>query len=618
MGRIAVLPEDVANKIAAGEVVERPASVVKELVENSLDAGATRVTVYLEDGGKSLIRVVDDGHGMPPDDAYLAVQPHATSKIASAADLAAIETLGFRGEALPSIASVSDFLMTTRPWDADLGTAVSIEGGRPPRVYEVGCAPGTTITVERLFCNVPARLKFMRTTATELARIVDLVGRLALAHPHIGFTVIHEGREVLRSDPSDDLLPKLADVLGRAVADEMIPIEHHTPLLAITGFVSRPTVTKATRAGHYLFVNRRTIRSAALSHAIEQGYGTLVPPQRHPVGVLMIAMDARLVDPNVHPTKAEVRFARESEVFRTVLASVMQALVEHDLAPEAAPQVAPELTLSSPAIASRPPTPKQLTATGLLLPSAPRAVPAPEEMGPFHEVLRQRIEADDAPIPPESTPAPSARADASQSDAGTSTMPAPGAPRVRLVGQALSSYVVAEIDGALCIIDQHAAHERVLFAQALDALMGRALPSQGLLVPLTLHLPAPEATALREHQALLEQLGFRVEPFGGNSVVVRSVPAALGRRSPHAVLTDMAEALSGQGEFGRLPDPRERAAASMACKAAVKADDPLTPEEMAALLRDLVAAPDHATCPHGRPTILRLPPEALARQFRRT
>jgi len=618
MGKIGVLPEDVANKIAAGEVVERPASVVKELVENSLDAGATRITVYLEDGGKSLIRVVDDGHGMPPDDAYLAVQPHATSKIIAAADLAAIETLGFRGEALPSIASVSDFLMTTRPWDADVGTAVSIEGGRPPEVYEVGCAPGTTISVQRLFCNVPARLKFMRTTATELARIVDLVGRLALAHPHIGFTVLHEGREVLRSDPSDDLLPKLVDVLGRAVADEMIQLEHRTPLLAVTGYVSRPTLTKATRAGHYLFVNRRAIRSAALSHALEQGYGTLVPPQRHPVGVLMIAMDSRLVDPNVHPTKAEVRFARESEVFRTVLTSVMQTLVEHDLAPEAAPQAAPELVLSAPEAASRPTASRQLVETALLLPSAPRAVPTPEEMGPFREALRQRIETGDAPLQPASIAVPPSPVEGAHSEAAAAPVAVPPSPVVRLVGQALSSYVVAEIDGALCIIDQHAAHERVLFAQALGALTGRALPSQGLLVPLTLHLPAPEAAALGEHQGLLERLGFRVEPFGGNSVVVRSVPAALGRRNPQAVLRDMAEALSGQGEFGRLPDPRERAAASMACKAAVKADDPLAPEEMTALLRDLVATPDHATCPHGRPTVLRLPPEALARQFRRT
>jgi len=616
VGQIAILPEDVANKIAAGEVVERPASVVKELVENAIDAHATRIRVDLGDGGKALIRVVDDGAGMTPDDAWLAVQPHATSKIRTTDDLFAIETLGFRGEALPSIASVSELTLITRPHDADEGTLVMIEGGGPPQVANAGCAPGTTVTVERMFHNVPARLKFLKTTATELGRVRDLMGRFALSHPHIGLLLYHDGTELFRSDPSDDPRAKVADVFGRSALREMVEVSHETPLLLVSGWVGKPSLAKTTRSGQHVIVNGRCVRSGVVSAAMENAFGDLLPASRRPVGVLHIAMDARLVDPNVHPTKAEVRFSRESDVFRTVQTAVRDALFAAELTPVGRASAA-EDAAPPPSGGCETPTTQQMSHEAL---TEPPAIPAPsassadapptpataQEMDAFREALRERMT-------PQEPVAASPQAD-------TSEVPGPSAsyrPVVHVVGQAMRSYIIAEIDASLCIVDQHAAHERVLHERCLAALNDRPMPSQGLITPLTVEVSATELSAATASEELLAQLGFITEPFGRNALLIRSAPAALKHRDPVPVVRDLIEALCGEGEFGHVRDPRERLAASMACKAAVKADDALSAAEMEALLHDLLACSNQATCPHGRPILLRMTAGTLLRQFGR-
>jgi len=614
MPTIAVLDEAVANKIAAGEVVERPASVVKELVENAIDAGARRVFVELMGAGRDLIRVVDDGAGMSPEDAPLAILPHATSKIRTVVDLAAISTFGFRGEALPSIAAVSHLVLITRQRGQDSGTMVATEGGAAPRVEPVGCPEGTSAAVRHLFFNTPARLKFLKHNKTELARIVESASCFALAFPDLGIVVTNEGKEVFRADPAGELLPRAADVLGRDAAAALIPFATDQPFAAASGLISDLTLHRPTRSGQFIFVNRRPVRCPVIAQAITRAYEGLLPAGRHPIACVFLEIDPRLVDANVHPTKQEVRFPRDNDVFEVVYSAIRDGLLAADLVPRATGSAPAEpLSLERPT-----PAPSRTADRQHALDLSHRREPAgAASTAAFEAALARRIRADEAsPVPP-------------PPDAGVEGSAPTGRPRdeanlpsARVIGQALDSYILAEAGGELLLIDQHAAHERVLYERFVRSAEGDQTHTQRLLAPVTVHLSAPEAALVIENLDAFAAVGLELEAFGGGSFIVRSVPTAAGCGAPEraaeallrGVLADLA---SPDSEFASVRDMRARICATAACKAAVKQGDRLANTEMEALLRDLAAADVRFTCPHARPAVVRLAGDALERYFHR-
>ena len=558
MSRIFLLDRAVADRIAAGEVVERPASVVKELVENSLDAGARTITVEIEQAGLRLIRVSDDGAGMAPEDAPLSVQRFATSKIATAEDLERVATYGFRGEALPSIAAVSRFELVSRPADTAAGTRVSVVGGAPPVVTAAGAAPGTVVTVQDLFFNTPARRKFLKSPAREFALITETVQRLALAATEVTFRLRHEGREVLIY-PAAAPQERLAQVLGRDLAGAMAPVRGGGGRVIVAGWAVRPEGTRPARTLDYVSVNSRPIRSRLVSRAVLQGYAELLPVGHFPVAVISLTLDPASLDVNIHPRKLEVRFTDEHRVFATVTRAVREAL----LGPEALRHI-PQAPPDGMRLAEAPGT--VATAAGIA------------EVAPLYPVAT-------GPLPP-----------------------------MRLLGQILRTYLVAEVADGLVLIDQHAAHERILYERLLrDATDGQG-SAQTLAVSVPVDLSAAEVGVLDEFLPASERLGFALEPFGGSTLLVRAVPAALVRQPPEAIVR---RALAALIEPRDGDEAMKRLAIATACHTAVRAGDVLTAEEMAALLRDLAATEDPFTCFHGRPTMVRVSREALDRWFLR-
>ncbi|MGH2453359.1 MAG: DNA mismatch repair endonuclease MutL [bacterium] len=567
MSRIHVLDQHVADRIAAGEVVERPASVVKELVENSLDAGAHSITVEILGAGLALIRVSDDGAGMDPDDAALAVRRFATSKIGAADDLERIATFGFRGEALPSIAAVSRLALNTRPPAADAGTRVESEGGSAARISVSGTAPGTVVMVESLFFNTPARRKFLKSAAREFALIAETLQRLALAAPAVAFRLRHEERETF-AYPAADPEERLAQVLGRDLGAAMVPLRREGSGLSVSGWTVRPERARPGRPIEYLFVNRRPIQSRLLSRAVAQGYAELLPVGLAPVVVLFLDIAPAAVDVNVHPRKHEVRFGDEHRVFVAAQRAVRDALVAPG-ALRAAPDLAAVAVggaLAS-AIASTIAEPAPLYA-GTTLTGAPPALPVEEG---------RRL------------------------------------PALRPLGQILRTYLLAEAADGLVLIDQHAAHERILYERLLRR-AGGPQAAQALTAPVPVELSAEEMGVLDEFLPASVRLGFALEPFGGSTLLVRAIPAALRRQAPdrllHRVLGALLEPGSGDGAVARL-------AIATACHTAVRAGDPLTEAEMTGLLADLEATEDPFTCFHGRPTMVWVSRPTLERWFLR-
>ncbi len=573
MSRIRVLDRAVAERIAAGEVVERPAAVVKELVENSLDAGARVVTVEVERAGLRLIRVSDDGCGMDPEDAPLAVQRFATSKIFSVADLERVATYGFRGEALPSIAAVSRLELVTRPPTADGGTRVVVVGGGPPVVSAAGTAPGTVVTVTDLFANTPARRKFLKSPAREFALISDAVQRLALAAPTVTFRLRHDGREVLvypAADPED----RLAQVLGRDLASAMLPVRGGGGEVAVGGWVVRPEHARAGRQVDYIFVGGRPVHSRMLSRAILQGYAELLPAGRFPTAAVFLWVDPSLVDVNVHPRKLEVRFTDEHRVFAAVVRAVREALGR------------PQGLRPVPAV--------PVGASGL----------------PAAAVGEARSRADPGARPPE---APAAEAGAVAEVQPLYPRPAGRLPPLRLVGQMLATYVLAEAPDGLVLVDQHAAHERVLYERLLRE-AGTGSAAQLLALPVPVDLTASEMAVLDEFLPAATALGFLIEPFGETTVLVRGTPAVLSRGAPEDLVR---RALGAMVDLHRGDEAVRRLAIATACHTAVRAGDVMTAEEMEALLRDLAATQDPFTCFHGRPTMVWVSRQTLEHWFLR-
>ncbi|WP_342770322.1 MULTISPECIES: DNA mismatch repair endonuclease MutL [unclassified Methanoculleus] len=582
MTKIRVLDPDTVNQIAAGEVVERPASVVKELLENAIDAGSTSILVDVSSdmAGITKIRVTDDGEGMTQEEAVLAFHPHATSKIRDIADFSAIRTLGFRGEALASIAAVAEVTLVTRPRGAGAlaGTRVRVRGGEVVEKSEVGAPEGTTVVVERLFYNTPARRKFLKSKNTELAHLYGVVENLALAHGEVAFRVVHNGKERMATQRSGGLLATVTGLYGADLARTLIPVEGRLPFLAVRGYVSRPVESRGSLAQVVVSINGRSIVSRQIAAAVRAGYGNLLPKDRYPVAFIELAIDTGLVDVNVHPTKREVRLSREREITGAIAAAVETALAGHDLARET------------------PAEPVQQH----FGPSEPASAPVIDEPAVSYTAGHRGLTLSDRQL-------------RRTEGEGTENL----LPAMEPVGQVAATYIVAEgSDGTLYLIDQHAAHERVLYDQVVEQ-RDAAAGSQELITPVVLSLPPKEAAALRDAMPILSGERFAVEEFGRDTFAVRAVPAALGAlEDPGEIRETVAEILAGESRTA--PDRREAVTRIVACRGAVKAGARLTHDQQKRLLAQLARTKTPWTCPHGRPTVVAFDKRKLDGLFRRT
>jgi DNA mismatch repair protein MutL len=601
VARIHRLPVDLANQIAAGEVVERPASVIKELVENSIDAGARRVVITAEFGGKKLIRVDDDGEGMEPEDARLAIERHATSKIRRADDLERIATLGFRGEALPSIASVSHFVLKTRARGAATGTEIRVDGGAVSSVSEIGMPEGTSIEVGDVFYNLPARRKFLKSDSAEAAQISRIVTQLALCYPEIGFTLTSSGRKVVQCPPVSSLRDRLFQLYGER--GDLIEVRRDSGEMKVVGYVAALAEQGPTRGPQNVFVNRRIVKDRTIAHAIIDAYSVASIKERSPEVHLFIEMPHDALDVNVHPTKAEVRFRDQSYVHQVIRRTLGDALGRGP---------APELTLEPPPVGNAQPFTLPLPANyGTTFPS--RWTVGPPQGGA--DPLGPPAGGADPFGPPEGGP------HVSGSDVGAGfgrpgEAPATIRPMMPL-GQFRDTFIIAVDDEGIAIIDQHVAHERVLFERITERLTTGRLESQRLLEPMLIDLPPSGRQALVAHAADLERLGFEVDEFGGDVLRVSAYPAVLRREECEAAVRALADDLEGLDRGSRVEEAIKRIAATMACHAAVKANYPLTPEKMAHILDELRRTAYSTICPHGRPVMLRLTRREVEKNFQR-
>ena len=646
MSIIRILPEAVANKIAAGEVVERPASVVKELLENSLDAGAGRVEITVEGGGKRLIRIVDDGQGMTHDDALLAFERHATSKIRTAEDLFEISTLGFRGEALPSIAAVSRLLLETRHASENAGTRVEIAGGKLRDVKEVAWPQGTSIEVRDLFHNTPARRKFLKSESTELGHIATLVTHYALAHPEKSFRLASLTNEILNVAPVESHRERLYQVMGGQTLEQLLeiaPVERRvlgpalaeageaepgetTPLVRVQGFVSRPDVQKLNRNNIYFFVNRRLVRDRLILHAITEAYRNILPSNVFPVALIFLELPPAEVDVNVHPSKIEVRFRHGSFMHDLVRDSIRQTLLStRPVAAFPMSRSAPPAGLAVEAadvadkMAEEPPLMRGAAAP----PEPGRPWPRPggggfELSSPRPEPRAQRLPLD-AALAPYAPVAPSAGPAFDLPGAGAAASLAPRELPVDLepLGQVQESFIVATNSEGLWIVDQHAAHERVLFDRHVRLRQERKVEVQRLLMPIILELkPEQQVT----YQTIADELvanGFEVDPFGQRTVAIKTAPAEISADEVEKLMLEILDDVNQEGPSVSLDVLRGRIAASISCHAAVKVNMALERSKMEWLLQALGRTDCPMTCPHGRPTVLRYGMKELMKAFKR-
>ena len=593
MGKIHRLPVDLANQIAAGEVVERPASVVKELVENAIDAGARRISIAIDLGGKRSIRVDDDGSGMDPEDARLAIERHATSKIRRADDLAAIATLGFRGEALPAIASVSHFVLRTRTAHMDAGTEIRVNGGALASITEAGVPAGTSIEVGDLFYNLPARRKFLKSDGAESAQVSRIVTQLALCYPEVGFTLTSAGRKVVQTPPVTTLRERLYQLYGDRA--DLIEVRREGDV-KLLGYVAALAEQGPTRGPQNVFVNRRVVKDRTIAHAVIDAYSAASIKERSPELHLFIEMPHDAVDVNVHPTKAEVRFRDQSHIHEIVRRALGDALGRGCV---------PELQLQPPSAAAT-------HAVTLPLPNAYSSVYPSRWSGPPQSGPDDLAPTRDSPIAPTGDSAIAPTHDDSFAPAsGVSLRP------MMPLGQFRDTFIIAVDDEGIAIIDQHVAHERILFERITERLTSGRLESQRLLEPLLVELAPNARQALGAHGGELERLGFEIDEFGGEAIRVTAFPALLRREESAAVLRALAEDLEHLDRAARVDEAIKRVAATMACHAAVKANDPLTIEKMTHILEELRQTAYSTICPHGRPVMLRLTRREVEKNFQR-
>jgi DNA mismatch repair protein MutL len=666
MGRIHVLSETVANQIAAGEVVERPASVVKEMLENSLDAGSTRIKISVEAGGKKLIQITDNGCGMVRDDAMLAFERHATSKIKNAEDLLSVATLGFRGEALPSIASVSRLRLETRAADDAAGTVIEINGGKIARVEEAGLPVGTSITVRDLFFNVPARKKFLKAESTELSHIASLITHYALAHPEKHFELHSASNAMLVAPPVAGYSERVYQVFGKETLDQLIAVASRQALervglpqpppwrrkeedddadgisrdpgeMRIHGFVSKPEIQKLNRNSIFVFVNGRLIRDRLVQHALTEAYRNIIPPSVHPVVLLFLEMPAAEVDVNVHPSKTEVRFRQQSVMHDFVRDSVRAALMKARPVPQFMTEIYAHATASQSltpgALTPGPPSwdPASVVPSAAVAPAnwpAPfdpasaagfaLQAPAPPPVSARFQFeggiaveanaavsLARQVEA----IPDNGCAAALDVADAEPTLSSLSTL--------KPLGQIRNSFILAVNEDGLWIVDQHVAHERVLFERILKQRAAQKVESQRLLMPIVLELSPAQQAVFAEISDELQHNGFEAEPFGARSVAVKVAPAGVEAAAVEHMLHELLDQFSREEQSLNLEKIRARIAASIACHAAIKVNMPLEQNKMDWLLAELAKTDHPMSCPHGRPVVLRYSVKDIQKAFKR-
>ena len=648
MGRIRILPDAVANQIAAGEVVERPASVVKEMLENSLDAGATRIRVEVESGGRRLIRIVDDGCGMLRDDAMLAFERHATSKLQKLADLDAIATLGFRGEALPSIASVSRLLLETRSADETTGSRVELAGGKLLKCDEAALGPGTTITVRDLFYNVPARKKFLRTDQTELAHVAQLVTHYSLAHPDKSFELISDARVLLNVTPVDTMRDRVFQVFGTQILEDLIDIgdeereleipprpgeEGETRVFLLRGFISRPQIQKMNRNSVFLFVNGRLIRDKLLLHALSGAYHNLMPPACYPFALLFLDMDAAEVDVNVHPSKTEVRFRHGSFVHDFVRDAIRARLMvsrpvpsmTQPVSPSGRPQLGADLPFSE--FTQRIENMRfDMPASDMPNPPPEVAPGRPPDGPPSHHMPAEAMVTEDGlPLEVVKTFTPA--------EAGPGRLRVPDThggfplddipigmdalPEMRPIGQIHESFIIGAARDGLWIIDQHVAHERILFEKVLRQRASGLAERQQLLMPILLELTAAQQIEYARIADELNAAGFDSEPFGVRTIAVKAAPADVGAGEIERIIFEILDIAEKELRRASVEDIRRNIAASIACRAAIKINTRLDQAKMQWMLTTLAKCDFPMACPHGRPVALRYSMRDILRAFHR-
>ncbi len=603
MSNIQVLPESVANRIAAGEVVERPASVVKELIENAIDAGASRIEIQLAAGGKELIRVIDDGSGMSAEDLRLAVQRFATSKITAAEDLDSIVTMGFRGEALPSIGAVAQLQISTRQEASAEAHRITVRGGEVAEEETVAAPVGTDVEVTHLFYNTPAREKFLATTATERGHCIEWCQRLALARPDIAFKVLHDNQTVLTTAGQGDLQAVIAAIHGSNDARLFLRMRLETEDITISGFISSPRLTRANRRAQLFFVNNRFVRSSSLSHAVTQAYGMLLPSGRQPLCVIHITLGPGAVDPNVHPTKIEVRFGNQGRIHGLCQQAVEAGLAEAGLRSLSTSR--PGLTRAD--ATGAPSRPAAGRWDGPLSDMTRRA--ARLRVNPFADSIDVRDDGLEvfADAPPDTT---------GQQEADQSALQAEAAQTPQVLGQLSGRYIIAQSGADLLLIDQHRAAERVLLQKMGDK--SAPVARQLLAVPLNLELTPSEAAAVEDNAESLLELGFEFEEFGPSAYLLRSIPAALVGRDYETAVGDLIRDLAQWQAPSSLERARDELAALVACHGAIKAGTHLTHAEMQRLVDELVATDAPAICPHGDPIIISITAGQLDSKFKRS
>lgn len=617
MSKIRILPEILSNKIAAGEVVARPASVVKELVENAIDAGSTRIIVEIEQGGRKLIRVSDNGLGMGRDDALLCLERYATSKIAKDPDLFAIRTLGFRGEALPSIASISRFTLVTRETDADVGTRIEVTGGRISNVSDVGAPPGTMIVVSGLFYNTPARRKFLKSIDTEMGHIADTIASMALCYPSVHFRLSHNNRIVKNWAAAADPTDRVADVLGAAIKKELHPLDRVTGDIEICGWVAAPRMSRSTARGIYLFVNGRWVKDRVIQHALFAGYTGRLMKGQYPVAVLFLRVPFDQVDVNVHPTKHEIRFAHQKMVHDTVRDAVSDALRQSDPT---------RWNVNEPGtaeLAQRPATVSELQVPyGRTHTRDHRGTGAAMERLTASTVHAAVAESGQKPMPstdPGDTPIIPINSTirSGQPERQSPLWKQRFFSDLSLIGQYRGTYIICESQDGLMLIDQHAAHERIVFEQLKRQSSASRPVAQRLLLPETMDLGFREAQILERLAPELDRYGLEIEPFGGNTFVVKSIPTLLDNGGIQGLVTQLVEKIAEIGVGAEMATILDECLMVMACHNAIRAHQQLTDTQIKAMLEQLDACDNPSHCPHGRPIWIRWTVKDLEKQFQR-
>ncbi len=604
--QIRVLSDDLANQIAAGEVVERPASVVKELVENSIDAGATLIRLDIEGGGKKKIRIMDNGMGMLPEECRIAFSRHATSKISEFSDLETIQSLGFRGEALPSIASVAKVRCTSARSENQGGKLIVVEGGALIEEKDFACPQGTTIEVDQLFYVTPARSKFLKGDSTEFSHITQVVTQQALAYPSIQFQLTHNGREVIQTLPTDQIHYRIAELFGTDLAKSLVQVKSNSGDYRLEGYVSNPVYTRSNRSAQYCFINGRFVRDKVILHATQQGYSHLLPKGQHPALFLYLTMDPKLMDVNVHPSKAEVRFAFQQDVHQFVSRSIREALEKNLQAPvEDARPANDDIPINT------------LYEKPVYRPEEPAWVRKPEEatsfqQGNLSEALRMMTDSHGFESHSSSLP---------QQVMGFDKAPIPVSNLIysefEPLGQLDNSFIIMQGKKGVLVVDQHVAHERILYERFREAAKEKKIEVQNLLFPLTVGFSPAETEILTPHLDRLGQLGLELETFGKNEFLLRSVPAILKNIDNEKLLRDTIELLPKGGDENILHDKYEDVLIMMSCRNAIKVNHPLNLDQIRKLISDLEQTTMPFTCPHGRPISLLFDMDDILKKFLR-